>query len=76
MLKKIIAWPMRHRVLQWARIFAFVYFFVLFLGSTSGLMLIGWRTTNIIKSMSSGKVQNVGERSVLCLSNLAQCTVC
>ena len=39
-------------------------------GSTFRLLLIGWRATNM-SWMSSGEERNVGERSVLCLPNLA-----
>ena len=46
-----------------------------FWGSTSGLMLIGWRAA-YLSSMSSGEKRNVGERSVLSLLNLALWTVC
>ena len=67
----------RHRVLRWARIVfcnIIINFFFFFFwgggGSSFGLTLIGWCATNM-SSMSSGKGRNVGERSVLCLPNLA-----
>ena len=52
----VITQAVRHRVLKWARfVCLFVCFLILFFcGSTSGLMLIGWRAANM-SSTSSGE---------------------
>ena len=61
-------------------IFLFITFFSYYIWCGEGgrlpvLMLIGGRATNM-SSMSSGEERNVGERSGLCLPNLALRTGC
>ena len=61
----------RHRVLKWAPL----VFRIIFWGVDFWSMLIGWRAANM-SAMSYGEERNVGERSVLCLLNLALWAVC
>ena len=62
----LITQAVRHRVSQWARfVFRIIIIIIIIIimfcfvggGSTSGLMLIGWRAAN----MSSGVERNVSE---------------